>query len=100
MRVVKPCASTLSVRSDLVARPRLVTITLALMRLNLLDLLVARQDDLHAAEDHESAPYICPGCYAIGGEQCAGYCPDAAIERRREEDDLDAMYDSGEEDWT
>lgn len=28
-----------------------------------------------------NAPYVCPGCYAVGEEQCAGYCPDAAIER-------------------
>lgn len=32
-------------------------------------------------------PFVCPGCYAVGGEPCAGYCPDAAIERDREERD-------------
>lgn len=31
------------------------------------------------------APYVCPGCFAFNGEPCAGYCPDAAIEREREE---------------
>lgn len=34
-------------------------------------------------------PYVCPGCHAFGGESCAAYCIDAAIEREREERDYD-----------
>lgn len=44
-------------------------------------------------------PYVCPGCHAIGGEECAAYCPDASIEREREarehrdwDDDEEAMW--------
>ena len=35
--------------------------------------------------DYDEGPYVCPGCYAMGAEPHAGYCPDAAIEREREE---------------
>jgi hypothetical protein len=35
------------------------------------------------------APHVCPGCYAVGEEPCAGYCPDAAIERAREASESD-----------
>jgi hypothetical protein len=55
------------------------------------------------------APYVCPGCYAIGGERCAGYCPDAAIARdreaselerdREEREDFDPMDLNDGEDW-
>ena len=41
----------------------------------------------------DEAPYVCPGCHAVGGERCAGDCPDAAIERK---DEWQRMYgDSG-----
>lgn len=33
----------------------------------------------------DDAPYVCPGCYAVGGEKCADWCIDAEIEREREE---------------
>jgi hypothetical protein len=36
-----------------------------------------------------SAPFVCPGCYAITAEPCAGYCPDAAIRSAREQEDHD-----------
>lgn len=32
----------------------------------------------------DDAPYVCPGCYAVGGERCAPDCIDAAIARERE----------------
>lgn len=35
----------------------------------------------------DSAPYVCPGCHAVGGERCAPDCPDAAIESRSEDDE-------------
>jgi hypothetical protein len=31
------------------------------------------------------APYVCPGCYAVGGEPCAPGCIDASIEEARYE---------------
>lgn len=46
-------------------------------------------------EEADAAPYVCPGCYAVGEETCASWCPDAAIERDREELD---MYGNEEED--
>ena len=42
--------------------------------------------DGKVVEDEEDIPYVCPGCYAIGAEPHAGYCPDAAIERDREDE--------------
>jgi hypothetical protein len=48
--------------------------------------------------DLDSMPFVCPGCYGLDGEH-AGYCPDAAIERDREERrDLDHLYDEEEPD--
>lgn len=38
------------------------------------------------SDGYDPGPCICPGCYAIGGERCAGYCPDAALARKREEE--------------
>lgn len=37
--------------------------------------------------DWEDAPYVCPGCHAIGPERCAPGCIDAEIleESRRQE---------------
>jgi Fe-S-cluster-containing hydrogenase component 2 len=51
---------------------------------------------------YDSAPFVCPGCYAVGEEQCAGYCPDAAIEREREESlerDWEPLDLNDAEDW-
>ena len=44
-------------------------------------------DDLDVDDptDVEFGPYVCPGCYAVGGEPCAAYCIDAEIERERED---------------
>lgn len=51
------------------------------------------------------APYVCPGCHAVGGERCAPDCIDAQIEREREEerdfdrDDLNGTDDFEVEPW-
>lgn len=39
-----------------------------------------------------SAPYVCPGCYAMGADPHASYCPDGAIE-----DELRDRLDRGED---
>jgi hypothetical protein len=41
--------------------------------------------------NEEDAPYVCPGCYAVGGEPCAPGCIDDEIrqERERASDDED-----------
>lgn len=39
------------------------------------------------------APYVCPGCYAVGDEPCAPGCIDAEIARSGYEDD--AYFDGG-----
>lgn len=44
------------------------------------------------------APYVCPGCYAIGGERCAPGCIDAEIERERQEALESGDYDCVQED--
>ena len=36
-------------------------------------------------DDFDAGPYVCPGCFAVGGEPCAPGCVDAAIERDHEE---------------
>ncbi|MFA7295657.1 MAG: hypothetical protein WC211_00555 [Dehalococcoidia bacterium] len=44
----------------------------------------------------ESAPYVCPGCHAVGGERCAPDCIDAAIAEgaeRSEHDDYEPDED-------
>jgi hypothetical protein len=48
-------------------------------------------------ETEDEGPYVCPGCYAVGGEPCAAYCVDAEIERERE-NDRNHRYDDAEED--
>jgi hypothetical protein len=40
-------------------------------------------------KEEDEAPFVCPGCYAVGNEPHAGYCIDAEIERERE----DALVD-------
>lgn len=34
----------------------------------------------------DEAPYVCPGCYTVGGEPCASGCIDAKIEADREDE--------------
>lgn len=41
------------------------------------------------AEVGEDCPYVCPGCYSVGGEPCAPGCIDDEMrERDRHSDDL------------
>lgn len=49
---------------------------------------IADAFDRHRArtDDRDDAPYVCPGCFAVGGEACAAYCVDAAIERDHQDD--------------
>lgn len=49
-----------------------------------------------AARDEEDPPYVCPGCYAVGGDPCAPGCIDAEIEREREEA---LTYGDPDRDW-
>jgi hypothetical protein len=43
------------------------------------------------------APYVCPGCHAVGGEPCAPGCIDAELAReRREREDYEIIDDDGE----
>jgi len=48
------------------------------------------------AEDEtwpDDAPFVCPGCFAVGGEPCAPDCIDAAIEAERQDRyDYDEHY--------
>jgi hypothetical protein len=34
-------------------------------------------------DDPEDAPFVCPGCHAVGAEECAPGCIDAEIEAER-----------------
>lgn len=49
-------------------------------------------------EDGDSSPYVCPGCYAVGGEPCAPGCIDAELEEehraRIESGDYERMDDA------
>jgi hypothetical protein len=50
----------------------------------------------------EEAPYVCPGCHAVGDERCAPGCIDAEIERDHREaiesGDYDHFDDEDEDD--
>lgn len=37
--------------------------------------------------DEPEAPYVCPGCHAVGGERCAYGCPDDEMRRRLESEE-------------
>lgn len=43
--------------------------------------------------DWGDAPYVCPGCYAVGGERCATGCIDDEMDREREEGYLRGDYE-------
>jgi hypothetical protein len=48
--------------------------------------------------DWDEAPFVCPGCYAVGEEECAADCVDAAIEAERtERSDHDRFYEDDDE---
>jgi hypothetical protein len=53
-------------------------------------------------DDRDVSPYVCPGCYAVGGEPCAPGCIDAEIEREHREaierGDYDDRYDDDQDD--
>lgn len=44
------------------------------------------------------APYVCPGCHAVGGEHCAPGCIDAEIEAEHREAVERGDYDYVQED--
>ena len=46
-------------------------------------------------DPYADAPFVCPGCYAVGDEPCAGYCSDARMERETE---WQRMYGNSEDD--
>lgn len=39
-------------------------------------------------------PFVCPGCYAVGDEPCAPWCPDHQMEQEREDALLYGDHDS------
>lgn len=47
--------------------------------------------------EQDAQPFVCPGCHAVGGERCASWCPDAAIEGRAEEESDDCAGDDDDE---
>lgn len=49
---------------------------------------------------NDPAPYVCPGCFAIGAEPHAGFCLDAIVERTPEQPDEFEPDDlNGTNDW-
>jgi hypothetical protein len=38
--------------------------------------------------NEQRIPWVCPGCYAVGGEPCAPFCIDAEIAWKREQAEL------------
>lgn len=59
-------------------------------------------------DDFDAGPYVCPGCYAVGGERCAPGCLDAETEAEHREAiesgnyecfDDDDLNDSDDWEW-
>lgn len=46
----------------------------------------------------EDAPYVCPGCHAVGGERCAPGCIDDEIAREHEDAIAYGIHDDPEDD--
>jgi hypothetical protein len=46
----------------------------------------------------DDAPFVCPGCHAVGGERCLPGCIDAEIEREHREAIESGDYDRFDED--
>lgn len=42
-------------------------------------------DCVHRSDD-DPGPYVCPGCYTVGGGPCAPGCIDDEVEREREDE--------------
>lgn len=70
------------------------------------DVIVTSEEDLFVVarvlEDHghRQAPYVCPGCFTVGGGPCAPGCIDAEREEREElEQDRWGWDDDSEEAW-
>ena len=55
-------------------------------------------DKYRGQEDYDPGPVICPGCYAIGAEPHAAWCPDWSIEQEHEEAMRLGEYDDWEDD--
>lgn len=49
----------------------------------------------------DDAPYVCPGCHAVGGERCLPGCIDAEIEEEHREAIESGNYDdlNDSDDW-
>jgi hypothetical protein len=49
----------------------------------------------------DDAPYVCPGCHAVGGERCLPGCIDAELEEERREAIESGNYDdlNNSDDW-
>lgn len=46
------------------------------------------EEERRAQQEEDERPYVCPGCHAVCGERCAPWCPDAAMDREREEREM------------
>lgn len=73
------------------------------------DVIVSSESDLSpvaavlAEHAHREAPYVCPGCHAVGEERCAPGCIDAEREMQAQADrdefgDSDRWDDDGDAD--
>lgn len=51
-------------------------------------------------DGYDHAPYVCPGCHAVGHEPCSVYCVDAAIERDRERIEERLSWSDDQRAWT
>ncbi len=47
--------------------------------------------------EQDAQPFVCPGCHAVGTEQCLPGCIDAEIARQCEEEAESDDYDYGDE---
>jgi len=51
-------------------------------------------------DGYDDAPYVCPGCHAVGHEPCSVYCVDAEIERDRERIEERLSWSDDQRAWT
>jgi hypothetical protein len=52
----------------------------------------------YLAVDPSNLPIVCPGCYAVGPERCAEWCPDRPSEDEDDDGDGPASTDTEEDD--